>query len=326
MKDYRKIVTTIDTDSNFINANNYIIFLTKKLSLDKKNEEEQMAILNLIINVVTKVLEVLFNKVGENKKIPEKYRSIINMKNEFIYKRLLLTYNKKQYSGIITGELGKLLKKPSLDIKGLSIKKTNIAKKIRTKFTEILKNDILQAENIDIKTILEKYDDLIFLIRDSLEKRETTFSLPKNLEKIETYKIPESQESIRGTLIWNALEPEEQIDPPEKINMLKLKETTKDSPEMQALKLTHPEKYDTILRVVFNEGVSNPKIDISHFNFNCICFPKTIEEIPEYLIPFIDFEDIGRNNISNGYILLESLGIYIDSVRDTPYKSNIISM
>jgi len=33
----------------------------------------------------------------------------------------MLTRNKKNYAGIITGELGRLLKKPNLDVKGLSI-------------------------------------------------------------------------------------------------------------------------------------------------------------------------------------------------------------
>ena len=35
-----------------------------------------------------------------------------------LYKRILLTRNKKNYAGLITGELGRLLDRPVLDIKG----------------------------------------------------------------------------------------------------------------------------------------------------------------------------------------------------------------
>ena len=82
------------------------------------------------------------------------------MKSEFIYKRILLTKNKKNYGGIITGELGKLLTKPALDIKGLAIRKTTVSKMLRNEFTSILENDILSAKQIDLKSIIDKYDRL----------------------------------------------------------------------------------------------------------------------------------------------------------------------
>ena len=51
---------------------------------------------------------------------------------------------------MIESELGRLLKRPVLDMKGLSIRKSNVAKKLRTQFTEILKEEILNAK--DLKT------------------------------------------------------------------------------------------------------------------------------------------------------------------------------
>jgi len=95
---------------------------------------------------------------------------------------------------------------------------------------------------------------------------------------------------------------------------------------MKDLERDYPEKYKAIMKTVYNEGNPSAKIDYSRFGFDCICFPKSIETIPDYLLPFIDYEEMGRNNMTNGYILLESLGIYIESVRTTPYRSNIIEI
>lgn len=238
----------------------------------------------------------------------------------------MLTKNKKSYAGLISGELGKLLPEPSLDIKGLSIKKSSIPKILRKKFTKILEDDILKPEKIDLRHIINQYDQLEIDIENSLKEGNPEYLLPKNLEIIESYKAPDTIEAVRGVLIWNALEKDSQIVPPEKIDLLKLNCTNENDPRLLALKETKPEKYKTIMEVVFNHGISNIKIDISRFGFSCIAIPKGTDKIPDYLIPFIDFKSMVNNNLSNGYILLESLGVYTSQVNDTKYKSNIIEL
>lgn len=175
-------------------------------------------------------------------------------------------------------------------------------------------------------------------------------------------------------LLWNALEPEETIVPPEKINMLKLRadlfngvekiptlnfikdissgkfdhlllsaevgntvELSADAqtalmlyhtmtPEAWALMRDHTDKFIAIARRVFNIGETKPLIDISRFGVSCIAIPKSLGKIPEYLLPFIDYSTMVNNNMTNGYIILESLGICCEEVQTTKYKSNIISI
>lgn len=127
-------------------------------------------------------------------------------------------------------------------------------------------------------------------------------------------------------LIWNALEPEDQIIAPEKINMLKLNCTSKDDPRLLELSKTHPDKYKAIMYTVFNEGASSIKLDISRFGFSCVGLPKSVTKIPEYLRPFIDLKEMVNQAMTNGYIILESLGIYTNNVATTKYKSNIIEL
>lgn len=326
LKNTRKSVIVVDTDSNFININDYVCRTSEILGV-ADGDPKQIAIMNAYIDVVTKALEGTFYIFTTNMGLLEKAKPIINMKSEFIYRRILLTKNKKNYSGMIIAELGKMLDSPQMDTKGLAaIKKTNVPKKLRKQFAEILRNDILEADKISISSILKKYDSLSGDIVDSLKNRNTEYLLPKNAELIETYAAPDQMEPIRGTLIWNALEPESTIVLPEKINLLKLKDLEIDSPEFENLKSTHPDKYAAIMKVVFNEGVANPKLDISRFKFTCVAIPKSVEKIPEYLIPFIDLRSMVNNNLANGYVILESLGIYVSQVDKFQYKSNIIRL
>lgn len=327
LKNMRKSVIVVDTDSNFINIDPYVKKTSEILGFSKDDSDMRISAMNVYINIVTEILKNTFWTFTTNMNLIDRCKPIINMKSEFIYKRILLTKNKKNYSGIIIAELGKLLKEPQMDTKGLAaIKKTNVPKKLRRQFMEILRGDILEAENIDLKKILRKYDGLGDDIRDSLRERNTEYLLPKNAELIETYELPDQIEPIRGVLIWNELEPENQIVLPEKINLLKLKELSTDSEEFIWLKENHPEKFNAVMKVVYNEGVSNPKLDISRFGFTSVAIPKSVEKIPEYLIPFIDFNAMVNNNISNGYVILESLGVYISQVKKFQYKSNLVRL
>jgi hypothetical protein len=232
------------------------------------------------------------------------------------------------YAGIITSELGKTLKRPVSDIKGLSIRKSSVAKVLRKKFTEILEEDVLKAEKVNLSKIIKKFDELGLEVEQSLKKGETSYLLPKNIENIDGYKDPSMQEPVRGVLVWNALEPESQIVPPEKIDMIKMKVFDRNDPELQKLRTTHPDKYNALMKVVFNEGATMNKghIDISRFGFSVIAIPKSVDRIPAYLLPMIDYQSMVNNNMTNGYIILESLGIYTEEVKTTKYKSNIIEI
>ena len=140
------------------------------------------------------------------------------------------------------------------------------------------------------------------------------------------YKDPSSLEQVRGAIIWNALEPDNQIVPPEKINLLKLKTVEKDHPELLKLRETYPKKYATIMKVVYNVDNEDQDVDISRFGMSVIAIPKGVERIPEYLRPLIDYRTMVSKNMQNGYILLESMGIYTEEVDSTKYKSNIIEL
>jgi type I restriction enzyme R subunit len=75
------------------------------------------------------------------------------------------------------------------------------------------------------------------------------------------------------------------------------------------------------MKTVFNHNTTNPKIDISRFGFTCIALPKSLEKIPEYLLPFLDVNTMVNSNMTNGFIILESLGVYTEEVKTTKYKS-----
>jgi hypothetical protein len=322
----RKAVVVSDTDSTFVNIHPYMVSATKSLGLDRSNKEQQTTLMNILISMTTKMLESTFDRVTENMGLIGQFKGMISMKNEFVFSRVMLTRNKKSYAGTIRSELGKLLPKPVFDMKGLSIRKSSVAKKLRKQFTEILRDDVLNAEVVNVSKIIKKFDELGIQIEDSLKSGELFYSLPKNMEALDSYKDPSMQEPVRGAIVWNAIETEDQVVPPEKVNMIKMRAFDLNDPKLQALKLSHPNKYSAIAKTVFNDGVASPTIDISRFGLSVISVPKSVDKIPDYLLPMIDLQTMVTNNMTNGYIILESLGVYTEEVKTTKYKSNIIEI
>jgi DNA polymerase elongation subunit (family B) len=94
MKMNRKNVVVSDTDSAFINLSNYIQESFKILNVDN-NDNNELIIMNIYIDIVTKALDDTMKKITENMGLLEEYKPIINLKNEFVYKRIMLTRNKK---------------------------------------------------------------------------------------------------------------------------------------------------------------------------------------------------------------------------------------
>lgn len=349
-KQTRNSVIVVDTDSNFLYLDNQIQATIRELGLPS-GEQTELEVMNLFIDLSTEALRRIFWVFTTNLGIEDDYKPIINMKNEFVYSKLLTTKNKKHYAGLLLAELGKRINKPAesrMDIKGLPIRKSVVPKPLREAFTEYLLNDILVPENISMRNIVQKYDKIVESVRDSLEKGEVDFLIPAKVELIENYKFPERIQQVRGMIVWNSLEPDNVIIPPDNINLIKLKtgiytprivgkknqedepleaywtrleEFLLNTPEYKFLKDNYPDKFNTILKVVYGKG-KKTGLDFADKGFAVIAIPKETE-IPEYIIPLIDYSTMVESNTAAGTTLIGSLGIYCTKGKR---KSNIIKL
>jgi len=350
LKDKRKSSIVTDTDSTFCYMKPQVDAIETAFNLEN-NRENALNITNLILDIITEALKRICWTLTTNVGIEDTHKEIINFKNEFVYEILITTKNKKNYAGLLAAELGNLIDQAPenrMDIKGLPIRKSVVPKDLREEFTSFLLNEILLKDNINFKELMNKYDDIINKVDNSLRTGETTYLIPANVELYDSYKFPERMQSVRGTIIWNALEPENSIQPPEKVNLIKLKTDVtlarkKDESDesyferlelemakneaFKYLKDNYPDKYEIVLETIYNKGVPadalSKRIDFSDKGFAIIAIPKDLEQIPEYLVPLIDYDEMVKSNTSAGNTLIGALGIYIDGENN---KSNILKL
>lgn len=312
----RRATLTIDTDSNFLAMSGNIQCIRKlndKLSDIDENFERRLSLVNVLMYINTKVItETLYlycREVG----IPHDKVPLLYMKNEFYMSRIMLTRNKKNYASIVKAQEGNLVPEhKQFDMKGLAIKKVNTNRKVREVLSGVLENYILKDKKINVAKIIKAYKGLEHEIYGSLKAGKLEFAIPGKVNSAENYAFPFRIESFRGTVLWNKLFPDKLINTPAKVNMVKLNMTLEDV----VANFEEGTHYGNVFRQVFTdeELLIDGKI-------NTIAVPLDIQELPEFLRPFVNIEDQVNANIKSGIVLLESVGVQTIPVLNSEFPS-----
>lgn len=325
-KDKRKTVVVVDTDSNMLNLNPWVEFLTKNVVsvndklLSRNIDTLRFIGINMMCYFITNMVTEVLWKYTKWSNIPKDYRSLINMKNEYLFTRLILTDKKKRYIGSIRLREGKEIYPEKIEIKGMDFVKSSTREDTKKYFTKMVEDKILYADNVSIPEILKGLEDFEKIIETSLRKGEKNFLIPKSVKELEAYNDAFREQGVRGVLVWNYLYPENPIQLPEKIDIIKMKLVTKE--DVEKVKDVDPKFYNIIMKNIFNN--KNPKI--ADKGVQVIGIPRNVETVPEWLLPFIDYDTIVNDNLKRFYSVLESLGIETIKTSKKDYFSNILKL
>lgn len=250
-----------------------------------------------------------------NMNIPEDKQPIINMKSEFLYSKILLTPNKKQYAGLQLIREGKVFETPKLDLKGLSIRKVSVNKNTRAYFTELIENEILGNDNF---THGDMYNAFLFYeqqLRAGLRSFDFSYLQPAKMGQIDNYAFPWRMPVVRAVFLWNLLNVAEPIQAFEKCRIIKVNITTPEQVH------NHPipdDVKDVILNKIF------PMEEFKGKGIKYFAIPFDHESIPDWIKPFIDIETITADNLNAAIPLYKSMEFITTSIKTKNYTTNII--
>jgi hypothetical protein len=321
-REERSRTITIDTDSNMICVDPWYKFIRNNICKDINKEKNTLRfiIVNVLAYFLGKMIADVLEKFCKHSNIPKEIRPRINMKNEFLNSRMILTPNKKNYASRIEMQEGKYFPKGILDIKGLAFIKSEVNAKTKEFFTNLMEK-MLSEEEIDIIHVLHQLEWFENYIRQSLENGEDTFLKPISVKEFSAYKDAWSQQGVLAVNAWNVLFEDREISMyPAKVNLLYLK--LDDLNQLEKLKSIDYENYKLVKEKIFE----NKEEKIASKGLGAIAIPKN-QSIPEWLRPFIDIEKFIDYNIKPFIRVLNSLGletIHI-SAGDAHY-SNIIEL
>lgn len=251
----RRVVTVIDTDSNILSMDiliNWIIEnVLKNQSFGRDKEHNEFIVINTITYIITAGIKETLLFYGKESNIPEEFRPRFNMKNEFYFSLLLIGKKKKRYINKTLLREGNLINPPKQDVKGFDFTKSSTSEYAESRYMDIIKNHVINSDEIDLKGVIRDVRDFENEIRQSIISGERTFLPNGSAKEIAAYENPEREQSIRGAYAWNYLNPDNKIEFPAKVSLVKMTIMTPD--DMEDLKTTNPDVYNTIMDKIFND-------------------------------------------------------------------------
>lgn len=260
-----------------------------------------------IINIMSYVLDLCVNDYLEKyTKNNNSYRGStspckILLKNEFLFRRVLMTMVKKSYATLQEVQEGSIVpKNKQLDIKGIaSMAKSSMSDSTRKALQKILLEDILEADTISQFKVVKHLAMLENRIIESIQSGSKEFYKPVTIKSMGSYADPMRIQGIKASTVWNALKetnlPAINLEERNAIMIAKCN-ITKDS--IEAIREDFPYIYNNAIELLENP-IYKGKID-------SIAVPSD-EDVPEWLIRLVDYKIIVNDNISG--FPIESIGI-----------------
>ena len=324
--DVRKCVITIDTDSNMLNLNPWVEFMFENIIdpinlLETRDREELRFIsINTMSYIITYMVTTVLGKYTEDVNIPEDYRDKINMKNEFLFSRMVLASKKKKYVSSVRLREGDEIYPEKIDIKGMEFMKSTATEETKSRFMNIMKTRLLHSTDINISSVLQDLEQFETEIIESLKNGEKTYLIPKSVKELGAYADPMREQGVRAIIAWNYIYPDMNIELPTKVDLVKL--TLNEGNNFQKLKYKNKEVYDIIEKNILN----NPDEKISKKGLPVIAIPRNVDTVPDWIIEFIDYDTLSYNVLKKFYPVLESLGLETIKTSKKEYFSNIINL
>lgn len=291
----RKTVCVIDTDSNILALDTWVHYIMDSVDYDHSinTENLEFIIINTITFTLTELIQDTLQEYGKKSNVPKEWRKRYVMKNEFFMRRLIIGKAKKRYMSLFKLREGTLLKPAKVDIKGFDFKKATTSDEAEKIFTNLAKEHLLYSDRIDIPTIQRELTKIEIRIKDSIRNGELTFLPNASAKELAAYKEPESEQSVRGVITWNYLYPDDAIELPAKVKLLKINMFTEDS--IAPLKERYPEYYEILMDKIFHDKtgmfvkdkIVNGKHKLQVKGAQVIAIPSH-KSIPEWLDPYID--------------------------------------
>ena len=259
-----------------------------------------------IINIISYCMTVMINdymyKYCQNANTSNQRACLISMKNEFLFRRVLLTDAKKHYASKQELQEGNIVpEEKSLDVKGMdAFVKSSTNPTVQNKLKRILYEDILNSETVDQIQVLRDLAKLEKEIFDSIRNGEKKYFKPVKVKALTSYDNPMRIQGIVASHVYNALhEPgTEALDLSirNSIDVIKIDMSPKN---IDRIRDTFPGVYERAMKLFsvkeFSSGVSSVAIPAN-------------EPVPGWVLPFIEYAEIINNNISG--FPIESIGLY----------------
>ena len=228
---YKKAVSYIDTDSNFLCMGPWIRFVQNKVlvpsdipTTEEEKHNQIFAICNAFNIWISDLVHTMFRILTNNMNVDPEIGKRLNMKSEVLYSRIVFVNVKKRYLGKKILQEGNIVPpKKQADFKGFDFMKSTTKPFVKDFYINLSMEKILTPDNISPREVLRAIMLFDKQIRNDLENGDTKYYKQANIKRIEEYDNPFSIQGIKAVTLWNILNPEYQIQLPSDVDIVPMR-------------------------------------------------------------------------------------------------------
>ncbi|QQO90517.1 hypothetical protein pEaSNUABM42_00033 [Erwinia phage pEa_SNUABM_42] len=197
----RRVGVVSDTDSTMMTAQWWAQWYT-----GQHYGREATRVSDAMIYIATQHLRHLMASMSANIGVAKERLFLYAMKNEYKFDSFALTTKAKHYFSIITGQEGQLKKDPELEVKGVSLRTSNIPPVIMKEFKKTIRElcmIVARGDRIEIVPLLEKVAAIEHNVVDSLRAGNAGYLKTTNIKSRDAYQGDEK--SYHYHRMYNAI-------------------------------------------------------------------------------------------------------------------------
>lgn len=313
----RRTAIVSDTDSTIFTVQDWTSWFVGQIDFSERSTDVATIIVYLGSQLVKHYLAVVSGNMGI---VREKIHTV-SMKNEYMFPVFALTPRAKHYYACMSAREGNVFLEHKLEIKGVTLKNSKVPDDIMAGANQLIvdiMDTIKRGEQIDLHQILKDVADKEREISSSILSGEVRFLTTAQVKAPEFYSRPESSPYMHY-LLWQEVFADKygQSDPPPFFAI------------KASLRTDNKTKFKEWMDDMEDRELAARLADWAERNakdkMTTIMLPASIvgsSGVPKEIAQAIDIRKITYNTMEAYYLILESLGYYIN-VDDS--ISNLIS-
>lgn len=314
---YRKAAVVSDTDSTMFTMQYWVEQCFGHVSYSVEAQRIVFTMVFLVSELILHILAIQSANMG----VSQRKLRLLAMKNEYYFAVLSMTTRSKHYYASQDAQEGLMFPKPKLEVKGVGLRDSKVPKKINDDAKEMMEEiitTIKSEEQLDIRSILKHIADVERSIIASIEGGSYEYMTSGQVKAKESYKNPEVSNYMQYELWRDVFAPflGKTKEPPYSVVKVSLVGSNKTEIDAWCARMGNDK-----LAARLKEWLLQRKRN----NLSTLLIPHEIVEttgIPKEIVSGIDTRKIISNTMGVYYLMLESLGIFMQDKKITRLLSD----
>lgn len=314
---YRKAVIISDTDSTMFTLQHWVEQCFGRVSFSAAAKRVVFSMVFLVSELITHVLAIQSANMGVK---ANKIR-LLSMKNEYYFAVLSMTTRSKHYFASQDAREGLMFTKHKMEIKGVGLRDSKVPKIINTGARNLMEkiiNTIKDEKNIQMNEILREIGDIERSIINSIQSGSPEYMLTGQVKALDSYKNKDNATFAQYELWQTVFAPTmgSTKEPPYSVVKVSLLANNRTEIDQWCERMNNPNVANRLKEWL----LANKRKDLT-----TLLVPATVVEttgIPPEIVAGVDIRKIVANTMASYYLILESLGVFMQDKNITRLVSD----